>query len=237
MADPMNKKRILLKLTGEIFLAKDGTSTPENVLTIIHQIKELSDSFQFGIVIGGGNFFRGSQHGVKMGIRSPVGHQIGMLATMMNGLMLKDLFEQHGLSAELLCAMPSPEIGKPISQQTINEALHGGRILIFTGGTGNPFFTTDTNAVLRALQIGAHEIWKGTSVDGVYTTDPRINTNAQLLKTVTLTQALEQKLGVMDLTAYAMAEQYKQKIRVFNIFGKDALINAAQDQHFGTLIG
>ncbi|HLE76194.1 MAG TPA: uridine monophosphate kinase [Candidatus Babeliales bacterium] len=232
----MNKKRILLKLTGEIFLAKDGTSTPENVLTIIHQIKELSDSFQFGIVIGGGNFFRGSQHGVKMGIRSPVGHQIGMLATMMNGLMLKDLFEQHGLSAELLCAMPSPEIGKPISQQSINGSLKKGEILIFTGGTGNPFFTTDTTAILRALQIQADEIWKGTSIDGVYSADPKKDASAHKIETLTFEYAIKQHLGIMDLTAYAMAEQHDETIRIFDIFSPNALLKAARDPEFGSTI-
>lgn len=232
----MSKKRILLKLTGEIFLDAHGMPTSKNVHSIIAQLKALSDHFQFGIVIGGGNFFRGSQHGARMGVRSSVGHQIGMLATMMNGLMLKDLIEQDNLSAELLCAMPSPEIGKPISQQTIHTSLKKGDILIFTGGTGNPFFTTDTTAVLRALQIQADEVWKGTSIDGVYSADPKKNPTAKKLKTITFKQAIEQQLGIMDLTAYAMAEQHDEPIRIFDIFSPDALLHAAHNPEFGSTI-
>ncbi len=232
----MSKKRILLKITGEIFIAKDGTPTSDNALNLIRQLKELSETFQFGIVIGGGNFFRGSQHGIKMGVRSSVGHQIGMLATMMNGLMFKDLCEQKGLSTELLCAMPSPEIGKPISQQTINGSLDLGKILIFTGGTGNPFFTTDTTAILRALQIQAEVIWKGTSIDGVYTADPQKDPSAQKIEKISFEQAIEKRLGIMDLTAYAMAEQYDETIRIFDIFAPDALLKAARDPQFGSTI-
>ena len=231
------KKRILLKLTGEIFLAKNGSGlSADAAKSLIDQIAQLKKSFDIGIVIGGGNFFRGSQHGKRLGIRSSVGHQIGMLATMMNGIMLKDLLEQNDIAAELLCAIPSPEIGKPISQQTIHTSLQAGKLLIFTGGTGNPFFTTDTTAVLRALQIQADTVWKGTSVDGVYTADPEKDTNAQKLQTLTFQQAIDQRLKIMDLTAFAMAEQHSMVVRVFDVFAPDALIKAAQDPQFGSTI-
>ena len=232
----MSKKRILLKLTGEIFLDKNGAPTSENVRSVIAQIKKLSDQFQFGIVVGGGNFFRGSQHGARMGVRSSVGHQIGMLATMMNGLMLKDFIEQDDLSAELLCAMPSPEIGKPISQQSIQTSLKKDEILIFTGGTGNPYFTTDTTAILRALQIQADQVWKGTSIDGVYSADPKKDRAAKKFETITFKDAIEKQLGIMDLTAYAMAEQHDETIRIFDIFAPDALLHAARDPQFGSTI-
>ncbi len=233
----MSKKRILLKLTGEIFLDAEKKSLSSDMVNdLIDQMRQLKNSYQWGIVIGGGNFFRGNQHGKALGIRSSVGHQIGMLGTMMNGLMLKDLLEQKELAAELLCAMPSPEIGKPISQQTINGSLKEGKILIFTGGTGNPYFTTDTTAILRALQINADEVWKGTSVGGIYDADPRTNPDAKKLDHITFRQAIEQRLGVMDLTAYAMAEQYQEPIRIFDIFTPDALIKAAQDPQFGSTI-
>ena len=232
----MSKKRILLKLTGEIFLDKNGAPTSENVRSVIAQIKKLSDQFQFGIVVGGGNFFRGSQHGARMGVRSSVGHQIGMLATMMNGLMLKDFIEQDDLSAELLCAMPSPEIGKPISQQSIQTSLKKDELLIFTGGTGNPYFTTDTTAILRALQIQADQVWKGTSIDGVYSADPKKDRSAKKFETITFKDAIEKQLGIMDLTAYAMAEQHDETIRIFDIFAPDALLHAARDPQFGSTI-
>lgn len=232
-----SKKRILLKLTGEIFL--DPTThalTAKRTTGIIEQIKKLSDTHQFGIVIGGGNFFRGNHQGVALGLTASVGHQTGMLATMMNGLILKDLFEQAGITTDLFCAITCPEVGKSISNQAIATALEQGHTLIFTGGTGNPFFTNDTNAIIRGLQIGAQQIWKGTNVDGVYTDDPRVDPNAQLLKTVSFDQALADKFGIMDLTAFALANQYKQTIRVFNIHAPHSLLQVAADTHFGTTI-
>jgi uridylate kinase len=231
-----SKKRILLKLTGEIFLDTEKKLSAAIIKPIIEQIKELSKTHNFGIVIGGGNFFRGSIQGKSLGMTASVGHQVGMLATMMNGLILKDLLEEQHLTTSLFCAIPCPEVGAAISQQSLMHALSKNNILIFTGGTGNPFFTTDTNAVLRSLQIDATQIWKGTSVDGIYDSDPRTNPDAHLLKQVTYTQALEDNLGIMDATAYALARQYKQIIRVFNIFTPNALIQAATDKNFGSII-
>jgi uridylate kinase len=231
------KKRILLKLTGEIFLDRENKSLQaQAALDAIRQMRELSATHQFGIVVGGGNFFRGNQHGKQLGITPSIGHQIGMLATMMNGLILADLCAQHELTPSLLCAMSNPEVGKPISQETILDAIEKNHLIIFTGGTGNPFFTTDTTAILRALQMSADEIWKGTNIDGIYDADPRNNSNAKLLKKVTFDQALQQKLGIMDTTAYALAQKYGQRLRVFNIFTPDALIHAARDKDFGSII-
>ncbi len=233
----MTKKRILLKLTGGIFLSPETRElTRDFVVKVIEQIKKLKTTHQFGIVIGGGNFFRGNQHGKKLGISAAVGHQIGMLATMMNGLILKDLLEQHGMSACILCAIPSPEIGTPISQQTINSGLRQGCTLVFTGGTGNPFFTTDTNAVLRGLQIDAAEIWKATNVDGVYSGNPKTDPDAKLLKHITFKEALLKDLHIMDEPSLALADQYNKTVRVFDIFDHDALIKAAQDPHYGSII-
>lgn len=233
----MTKKRILLKLTGEIFLSpKTRELTKDAVVAVIKQIKELQPTHQFGIVVGGGNFFRGNEHGKHLGISAPVGHQIGMLATMMNGLILKDLLEQHGLGACILCAIPSPEIGSPISQQTINSGLRNNCTLVFTGGTGNPFFTTDTNAVLRGLQIDADAIWKATNVAGVYTANPKTDPNAKLLKHVTFKEAIIKELRIMDEPSLALADQYNQTVRIFDVFDHDALIKAANDPHFGSII-
>lgn len=231
------KIKILLKLTGELFLdRKTHTLTADGAHNVIKQIKALEETHQFSIVIGGGNFFRGNLHGVKLGINASIGHQIGMLATMMNGLIIQDLLEQHKLPNALFCAMPSPEVGKPIAQQTLEASLEKNETLIFTGGTGNPFFTTDTNAILRALQVGAHEIWKGTHVDGIYNCDPKKNPAAYLVKKMHYAQALQDNIGIMDRTAFALAQEYKQKVRIFNIFTDSALIRAAQDTEFGSLI-
>lgn len=233
----MSKKRILLKLTGEIFFdQKRQMLSPSIAHSLIEQIKKLQKSHLFGIVVGGGNFFRGSQHGKMMGLRPATGHQIGMLGTMMNGLILKDLCEQQDIVAELFCAMPSPEVGKPVAQQTITSGLANQSILIFTGGTGNPFFTTDTTAILRALQMEASEVWKGTTVDGIYTADPVKVPTAKKLATVTYEKAITEKLGIMDLTAYAMAERYHVMVRVFDIFAPNALLEVAQNPQFGSII-
>lgn len=231
-----SKKKILLKLTGTIFLDNEQKLSVNLFKQLAQQIKKLHDTHQFGIVIGGGNFFRGNEHGKRLGLNPSMGHQIGMLATMMNGLMVKDILEQNDLGVSLFCAVPSPEVGAPITHQDIMDAVVNSRILIFTGGTGNPFFTTDTTAVLRALQMQADELWKGTRVDGIYSADPNKDTDAKLLKKVTYGQALQQNLGIMDATAFALAQSYKQKIRVFSIFGPDALLQAASSTNFGSII-
>jgi uridylate kinase len=129
-----------------------------------------------------------------------------------------------------------PEVAQSISKQTIDESLRSGNCIIFAGGTGNPYFTTDTNAILRALEIGATQVWKGTSVDGVYTADPRIDPSAKKLNTVTYQQALENNLAIMDTTAFTLARDNGLTVRVFDIFEHNALVRAAQDPHVGTII-
>jgi uridylate kinase len=231
------KRTILLKLTGDIFTSEQDTQLhDEHTRMLAQQLQQLSARYRFGIVIGGGNFFRGSKEGKQLGLTPSVGHQIGMLATMMNGLILKDLLEQEGVPASLFSAVPSPEIGIPISAQTIQSALARNHCLIFAGGTGNPFFTTDTTAVLRALQINASEIWKGTGVDGIYDEDPKKNPAAHFLKKVSYTEALINNFGIMDATAFALANDHKLTIRVFNIFHKNAIITAAEDETFGSKV-
>ena len=232
----MVKKRILLKLTGEVFGKPHEPFSSNTINSLIEQIKQLQATHQFGIVIGGGNFFRGSKQGKELGLQSENAHGVGMLATIMNGVMLQDLFGQQGVNTELFSAISCPQVARIINQQAINSALDENKTIIFSGGTGNPFFTTDTNAILRSLQISADEIWKGTSIDGVYTKDPSKHPDAQRLEKTTYAYAIDQKLGIMDLTAYSMAQQHKQRIRIFNIFAPNALQNAAQDSNFGSTI-
>jgi uridylate kinase len=232
----MAKKIVLLKLTGEILARNHQNLEADTVIAIADQIKKLADTHYFGIVIGGGNFFRGTKQGNALGITPSVGHQVGMLATMMNGLIVKDLFEQHELPSSLFCAVPSPEIGAPISQQGVKTALAKGHCLIFSGGTGNPFFSTDTTAVLRGLQIDAHEIWKGTLVNGIYDADPKKNAHAQRLPFVTYQKILNDQLGIMDATAIALAQQHNLPIRVFNIFENEALLKAAHNDSFSSIV-
>lgn len=231
------KKRILLKLTGEAFISTQNHNlSPALINKVIAQIKQLSSRYQFGIVVGGGNFFRGNEHGKKMGITRAVGHQIGILATLMNGLMIKDLLEQHEIKTALFTAVMCPEMATSISQQGIETALTEADVIVFAGGTGNPFFSTDTTAVLRGLQINAEQVWKASHIDGVYTADPKTNTNAQLLTDLTYKYALDHRLGIMDATAFTLASENKQTIRVFSAFVEDALIQAADNPHFGSTI-
>jgi len=232
----MAKKRILLKLTGEILGKPHEPFSADIATNLIEQIKQLEPTHQFGIVIGGGNLFRGSVQGKELGLKAETAHSVGMVATIMNGMILQDLFKKQGLKTKLFSAISCPQVATVINQQVIDCALNKGKIVIFAGGTGNPFFSTDTNAVLRSLQISADEVWKGTSIDGVYTKDPAKCPDAKRLAQLTYAQAIEQRLGIMDLTAYSLAQQHKQTIRVFNIFTPDALLNAAQDSNFGSTI-
>ena len=233
----MAKKRILLKLTGEAFLAQDGKSlNPDTLHALIAQIKELKNSHQFGIVVGGGNFFRGAKEGKMLGMTPSSAHQVGILATMLNGIILKNLLEQKDVETTIFCAVECPTAGTSISQAGIAAALKKDNTLVFTGGTGNPFFTTDTNAVLRGLQIEADEIWKGTNVDGVYDKDPKKHTDATRLAHTTYKTALNQHLGIMDPPSFALAEQYRQTIRIFNVFEDQSLIKASRDSEFGSII-
>lgn len=225
-------KRILLKLTGSAFIANQNAF----VRTIITQIKELRKTHQFGIVVGGGNFFRGDEHGKALQLTPSIAHQIGMVATMMNGLILYDLLTQLQIPTTLFCALSCPQIGTPLAPETIRTALQEQHVLIFSGGIGTPFFTTDTTAIVRALQMGAHEVWKATNVDGIYDADPAHNNNAHLLKQVSYTDAYNKKLAIMDRTAYILAEQHKMPIRIFNLFTPHALKQTSFDSQFGSTI-
>jgi len=231
-----HKKRILLKLTGKMLVDQSGQPTSVVLHKLIDQIKQLHDTHQFGIVIGGGNLFRGHQHGTKMGLSPAAGHNVGMLATMMNGLIIKDLLNQYNIKNTLFSAFSCPQMAQTISHHALHNALNQGHTLIFSGGTGNPFFTTDTNALLRGLQVQADEVWKGTNIDGVYDMDPNQHNNAKKLAHIKYQEALEKQFGIMDTTAYALGKTHKQRVRVFNIFQDNALLKAAQDKKFGSII-
>jgi uridylate kinase len=229
----MEPKRILVKLTGDLIGQGDDSVPLQN---IARQIKKLSNSFSFGIVIGGGNFFRGSLQSKDAGISELTGHTVGMLATMMNGLIVQDIFEQAQIETTLFSAVPCDLVGTVASPQAISRAFSEKRCLIFAGGTGNPFFSTDTTAVVRALQIEAKELWKGTKVDGIYSEDPIKNPEAKLIKEISYKDVLEKNLAVMDSAAYALAEVHRLPLRIFNIFVDNALVDAAYDEEFGSTI-
>lgn len=227
---------ILLKITGELFLDPETHALkPDHIIHLAEQIKQLP-SIRFGIVVGGGNFFRGSKQGKDLGLVPSNAHYIGMLATIMNGVILKNIFDAQGLSSIVLSALHCPEIAPYISQDAIDQALEHKKIIIFTGGTGNPFFSTDTNAILRGLQINAEAVWKGTKVDGVYDRDPIQYPEAQKFTQLSFDEAIQRKLKIMDLAAFSLAQEHRLPIRVFNIFEPNALTKLAHDATRGSLI-
>lgn len=223
-------ERLLIKISGELFSHK------ELVKNIAKQIKILSKKHKIGLVVGGGNFFRGSIDKEKIGLKATSAHNIGMLSTIVNGIILKDLLAQTNVSSEILNAVFCPSISEKISEKSIEKAFEKNSCIIFVGGTGNPFFTTDTNAVLRSLQIGTKQIWKATKVDGVYDSDPIKNKDAKLYKNISYKEVIEKNLKVIDGTAIALAKENKISIRVFNLFEENALQKALEDKNFGSTI-
>jgi uridylate kinase len=232
----MSHKVIVLKLTGEIIQHGPHGLDASGLEHLAKQVKALIPSIKLGIVMGGGNFFRGAQEGMQMHLKSHVGHTVGMLATMMNGLIIQDIFESSQIKTALFSALECNGVGSALSPQNIASALEDKDCLIFSGGTGNPYFTTDTTAVIRALQINATQLWKGTKVDGVYTSDPTKNPDAQFLKKLTYKEVLDKKLGVMDGSAFALAQQHNLTIKIFNIFHENSLIEAASQHDYGSTI-
>jgi uridylate kinase len=238
-------KTVLLKLSGEI-LADHSQQEPQKLPTaaaakdhlqnIAEQLKTLSSTHRFAIVIGGGNFFRARQVRQELQLRQAVADTIGMLATAMNGLLLQEYFNHQGLPSVLLSAIPLPSLTQAINQTTIDDAFAAGKCIIFCGGTGNPYFTTDTTAIVRALQITADEVWKATTVDYVYDGDPKLDKKCKPLPQVSSQEVLQKQLKIMDLTAIALAQQYKIKIRIFNAFAPQALEDAARTPTFGSTI-
>ncbi len=231
------RSRILLKLSGQVFLdKKTGCIDGSLASSIVDQIKTLSTEHQFGIVVGGGNLFRGNQQGKILRLTPWSAHTSGMLATLINGVILRDMMHRAGIPTTLVSAVYCPEVAEPISQQTIDNRLRNGDCILFAGGTGNPFFTTDTNAVLRAVEIGAGQLWKCTSIDGVYDDDPVKNPTAKKLQKVSFQQALDMKLAIMDATAFTLANEHGLLIRIINVFEENALKRASQEAQFGSVI-
>ncbi len=225
------EKKILLKISGELF------AHPTHMQSILQQIKDLTHAgVQFGIVLGGGNFFRGSRQSSALGISQTTGDTVGMLATVMNGLIMRDLLHKIDINAIVLSAFTMPQITQSLSPEIITQAQKSNLLIIFVGGTGNPYFSTDTNAIIRALQINADEVWKATNVDSIYSGDPKKDSSSKPIKTISYNDVLSQQLGVIDATAITLAREHKLPIRVFNIFAPDALQEVNRDKNFGSTV-
>lgn len=228
------RTKILLKITGSILRDNNDQLNSNAMRSVAQQIAQLLPTHQIGIVIGGGSFFRGKTHTKPLGISPIVGHQVGMLATIMNGLIIQDILEQENIATTLLCANESG-YGSLLNQQAINQAICANKVIIFTGGTGNPFFSTDTTAIIRCLQLGATTVWKATNVDGVFEQDPRLHPQAARINEISPRNALVKGLGIIDATALILAQDNNVTIRVFNIFAHHALLHASRGT-IGTII-
>jgi uridylate kinase len=230
-------KTIVLKISGELFSKKDDSFFNKDfALEFVKQIKILKEKCNIGIVIGGGNFFRWKTDGKSLNLNRSTADNVGMLATVMNGLILQDFLKKVGLESAVFNSFSLPNFTKQASHEATTDALEYGKILIFVGGTGSPFFSTDTAAVIRALQIGAKEVWKATKVDGIYNSDPEKSDSCEYIKTISYQEFIDKKFQIMDLTSIFIAKENGLKIKIFNMFGKDALIKANQDPAFGSII-
>ena len=209
-------KRILIKLSGEGMGNDDVPLAIETMHRIALEIKKVYElGVEICLVIGGGNFWRGAK-GVKKGVSRITGDYIGMLATMMNALAFSDVLKENNIDTRIMTSLFVEGIGEVFNQTKAEEHLQKKRVIIFAGGTGSPFFTTDTCSVLRASEMNCEVFLKATQVDGIYDCDPRINESAQRYDEIDYQTALDKRLGIMDLTAMAMAQNAKLPIVVFN---------------------
>ena len=229
--------RALLKLSGEALAGTQGFGiTPEATQPICEEIIKLHRAgAQIAIVLGGGNIYRGLS-GLAKGMDRVTGDYMGMLATVINGLALQDVLEKNGVSTRLMSSIPIVELSEPFIRRRAIRYLEEGLIVIFAGGTGNPFFSTDTAASLRAAQIKADVIIKATKVDGVYDCDPMKCPNAVRFDTITFSDVLARSLKVMDATAIAMCRDNNIPIIVYNLNQKDALVRLMNGESVGTIV-
>lgn len=230
-------KRILLKLSGEILAGDNQGGIDPNILNqLVAQIKEVSQlGIQIAIVIGGGNIFRGVQAG-SQGLDRVTGDYMGMLATAMNALALQDRLEAEGVYTRVLSAIEMKEISEPYIKRRATRHLEKGRVVIFACGTGNPFFTTDTAASLRAMEMDAEVLLKGTKVDYVYDSDPKKNKDAQPFKKITFMDVLQRGLRVMDTAAISLCMDNQLPIIVFNVGVEGNLRRIVHGEEIGTLV-
>lgn len=227
---------VLIKLSGEIFSDTHGQLSPEAAHKLIGQIKQISATHHVSVVIGGGNYFRGSIQGKSLGLRPTAAHYIGMHATVLNGLALQELMAQHGMEALVLAPNRIYGAASALEPAVITQAKRANTPIIFVGGTGIPFVTTDTAAIMRALQVGASLVLKATKVDGLYDKDPKKYADAQLIKRISHPEALEKKLGIVDATALTLAQEHCITIKILSMHAPDGLINALLDETYGSTI-
>ena len=230
-------KRVLLKLSGEALMGDDAFGINRATIErMVAQIKEVVETgVEMAVVIGGGNIFRGMAGGAA-GMDRATADYMGMLATIMNALALQDAMKHAGLEARVQSALRIDQVVEPYIRPRAMRHLSEGKSVIFAAGTGNPFFTTDTAAALRGVEIGAEVVLKATKVDGIYTTDPKKDPNATRYSDISFDEAISKNLGVMDATAFALCRDQKMPIRVFSIFKEGGLMRVIRGEDEGTLV-
>ncbi|MBP1644684.1 MAG: uridylate kinase [Bacteroidetes bacterium] len=233
----MKYKRILLKLSGESLMGEqDYGISPEMLSQYAQEIKQAKEKgCEIAIVIGGGNIFRGLQ-GASKGMDRVQGDYMGMLATIINSMALQGELEKQGVKTELLSGLTIEPICKEQSRKRSKDAMKEGKVVIVGGGTGNPYFTTDTASALRAIEIEADVILKGTRVDGVYTADPEKDPTATKYSELSFQEALMKQLKIMDLTAFALCQENNLPIYVFDMNQKGNLLKVVMGEHIGTIV-
>lgn len=231
-------KRLLLKLSGESLMGKKGHGIDPAVLDFFStEIKKVHDiGVQIGIVIGGGNIYRGLSAS-EQGIDRVTGDQMGMLATVINSLALQNAMEHKGIYTRLMTAIHMEEIAEPYIRRRAIRHLEKGRVVIFGAGTGHPYFSTDTAATLRAVEIEADAILKGTRVDGIFDSDPEKNPSASKFETISYLDILKDRLKVMDLTAISLCQENDLPLIVFNMDKPDNLLKIVMGEPVGTTVG
>jgi uridylate kinase len=230
-------KRALLKLSGEALAGDKGFGLDFTIIErLTDEVKAVRQAgFDLGLVIGGGNIMRGSQAS-KQGMDRVSADYMGMLATIINALAIQDILERKGVDTRVMTAIRMEALAEPYIRRRATRHLEKGRVVIFAGGTGNPYFSTDTAAVLRALEIEAQVILKATNVDGVYTADPKKDPKAEFLAEVSYQEAIVQGLGVMDANAFALCKDNGLPIQVFNINQPGAIVRILKGERIGTIV-
>ena len=228
-------KRILLKLSGEALAGEQGFGIDPKIMDrLALEIGQLVGiGIQVGMVIGGGNLFRGKQLS-EAGLDRVSGDHMGMLATVMNAIAMRDALERSNITTTVMSSIPMSGVVDDYDRRKAMRHLKKGEVVIFSAGTGNPFFTTDSAACLRGIEVDADVVFKATNVDGVYDSDPRKNPEAKKYDQLTYNEALEKKLGVMDLTAICLVRDHKMPVRVFNMNKPGALVSVITDLSEGT---
>ncbi len=232
----MPYKRIMLKLSGEVFSAKNRDGIDHtSLMNVARQIVPLAAIAQVVVVVGGGNIWR-YRDTKESGIERTVSDAMGMLATIMNSVALQSALESLGTHTRVLSAIDVPQLAEAFIKRRAQRHLEKGRVVICAGGTGNPYFTTDSAAALRALELGCDVLLKATNVNGVYDKDPKRYRSAKLYTELTYRAALEQHLNVMDQAAFSLCSDQKLPIVVFNFFKKGALLKAVKGEKIGTVV-